>query len=100
MGPTPVKKKVSAKQKIKIKAKNKKDIRMNGSPVYREAPYVSSLMKKPSKKRRNDSDVECIDVSEDDDYRPKKKFRPGPASSKKAKPGPASRKAGPKSRTY
>ena len=113
--PTPVKKKVSAKQKIKIKAKNKKGkagpnskvkvkgkkhIRMNGSPVYREAPYVPSLMKKPSKKRRNDSDVECIDVSEDDDYRPKKKFRPGPASSKKAKPGPASRKAGPKSRTY
>lgn len=119
--PTPVKRtrpSGSSKQKIKIKAKNKKGkagkagnskvkvkgkkhIRMNGSPVYREAPYVPSLMKKPSKKRRNDSDVECIDVSEeDDDYRPKKKFRPGPASSKKAKPGPASRKAGPKSRTY
>ena len=106
--PTPVKRTrpSGSKQKIKIKAKNKKGkaskagnskvkgkgkkhIRMNGSPVYREAPYVPSLMKKPSKKRRNDSDVECIDVSEeDDDYRPKKKFRPGPASSKKVNPDP------------
>jgi len=104
--PTPAKK---AKQKIKIKPKNKKGkagkikakgkktIKLNGAPVT-SSVYMPSLTKK--KRKAADSDIECIDVSEDDDYRPKKKFRPGPASSKKAKPGPASKKkAGPKSRT-
>jgi len=124
--PTPIKKlkkrvAPAAKNKIKIKAKAKGKakapppkkgqkgkgvIRMNGAPVYRDADdlVVPSIMGKKKKKRKNESDVECIDVSESDSeyYNPKKKFRPGPASSKKAKPGPASakkKKMGPKSKT-
>ncbi len=68
------------------KKKKKKTIHMNGSPVY--DVVTPSLMKK--KKRSNDDDVECIDLSDDDFGPPKKKYRPGPASSKK-KPGPRSK---------
>lgn len=116
--PPPMKRvKKKSKNKIKIKAgKNgkksgsgkpgrpKKVIQMNGTPVYREADayVVPSLGSKKKRKKHAESDVECIDVSEDDEYyAPKKKMKPGPASAKKAgKPGPASKKvAGPKSKT-
>ena len=115
----------SSKSKIKIKPKKKKtggnakggksgsnagrkrkEIQVNGSPVYAEyvTPSLTGGNKKGKKRSRyEESDVECIEVSEESDaeyYQPKKKSRPGPASSKKSKPGPASKKkVGPKSKT-
>lgn len=119
--PPPMKRshKKKAKNKIKIKGKGGKKqapankggrpkkgvIQMNGTPVYREADeyVVPSLGGKKKRKKYAESDVECIDVSEDDEYyHPKKKMKPGPASAKRSKPGPASKKpamAGPKSKT-
>jgi len=95
-------KKKAQKSKVKIKPKKGKGkvaagrpkgkkgvIEMNGAPVYAEY----DLPKK--RKTYRESDVECIDVSEEDDseyYNPKKRSKPGPASSKKSKPGPASKK--------
>ena len=94
-------KKKTQKSKVKIKPKKGKKgaaakgkgkkgvIEMNGAPVYAEY----DLPKK--RKTYRESDVECIDVSEEDDseyYNPKKRSKPGPASSKKSKPGPASKK--------
>merc|ERR1719510_2021691 len=113
------KKQISQKQKARMKAKNKKKvqkvkgrpktkkgvIQMNGSPVYQDY-VVPSLGGKKKRKKYDGSDVECIDVSEEGSaleyYQPKKKSRPGPASSKKSgKAGPASKKKlGPKSKTY
>ena len=95
--PPPKKKKLTAKQKLKLKQKKAKAkgkpgrkkgvIQMNGAPVYAEVNYGGKKRKKAAR------EVELIDVSEDDEYyAPKKKSRPGPASSKK--------KAGPKSKTY
>lgn len=96
-------KKKNIKQKLKIKPKGKKKapakgkgkkgvIEINGAPSYVEYDLPSSVGKKKRKGYR-ESDVECIDVSEDDEYyNPKKRSRPGPASSKKGKPGPASKK--------
>ena len=75
-------------------------IQMNGSPIYAEADnYVVPSLKK--RRKYAESDVECVDLSEDEEYyHPKKKMRPGPASAKKGKPGPASKKKmGPKSKT-
>merc|ERR1719412_1243609 len=104
------KKQISQKQKARMKAKNKKKvqkvkgrpktkkgvIQMNGSPVYQDY-VVPSLGGKKKRKKYDGSDVECIDVSEEGSdleyYQPKKKSRPGPASSKKSgKAGPASKK--------
>jgi len=96
-------KKKNIKQKLKIKPKKGKKapakgkgkkgvIELNGAPDYVEYDLPSSVGKKKRKGYR-ESDVECIDVSEDDEYyNPKKRSRPGPASSKKGKPGPASKK--------
>ena len=94
------------KLKTKIKAKNKKTgrkppkkvIEMNGAPVYQDADIVVPALKK--RKKIVDDDVECVDLSDGSDaeyYQPKKRSKPGPASSK-GKPGPASKKKpGPKS---
>jgi len=80
--------KVKGKKKPGPKNKGKNVIKMNGSPVYTD--YVTpSLSKK--RKKYNESDVECIDVSDDEYYAPKKRSKPGPAS-KKSRPGPASKK--------
>ena len=72
-------------------------IDLNDFPIFTElngAPdYVEYDLPKKRKGVYRDDDVECIDVSEDDEYyNPKKRSRPGPASSKKGKPGPASKK--------
>merc|ERR1712156_375730 len=62
-------------------------------PVKRGAAKNKKKIKqkikvKPKGKGNAESDVECIDVSEDDEYyNPKKRSRPGPASSKKANLG-------------
>jgi len=94
------------KQKLKVKPKGKGrkapakgkgkgkkgTIEINGAPDYVEYDLPASAKKK-RKGYRPESDVELIDVSEDDEYyNPKKRSRPGPASSKKGKPGPASKK--------
>jgi len=88
--------KVKIKPKKKKPVKKGKNIKMNGAPVYEEY-VVPSLTGKKKRKKYAESDVECIDVSEEESdaeyYQPKKKSRPGPASSKKGK------KAGPKSKT-
>jgi len=98
-------KKKNIKQKLKIKPKKGKGrapakgkgkkgtIEINGAPDYVEYDLPSSVGKK-KRKGYAESDVELIDVSEEDDeyYNPKKRSRPGPASSKKSKPGPASKK--------
>merc|ERR1711962_1372628 len=95
------KKKIKQKIKVKPKGKGKKApakgkkkgvIELNGAPDYVEYDLPKSVGKK-KRKGYAESDVECIDVSEDDEYyNPKKRSRPGPASSKKGKPGPASKK--------
>jgi len=95
------KKPVRGKVKIKPKkgrgkpaAKGRKKgvIELNGAPDYVEYDLPASAKKK--RKSAYDDDVETIDLSEEDDeyYNPKKRSRPGPASSKKGKPGPASKK--------
>ena len=65
---------------------------LNGAPDYVEYDLPASAKKK--RKSAYDDDAEVIDLSEEDDeyYNPKKRSRPGPASSKKGKPGPASKK--------
>jgi len=76
------------KGKGPVKGKKKGVIELNGAP-----DYVEYDLPKKRKGVYRDDDVECIDVSEDDEYyNPKKRSRPGPASSKKGKPGPASKK--------
>jgi len=95
------KKKIKQKIKVKPKGKGKKapakgkkkgNFELNGAPDYVEYDLPKSVGKK-KRKGYAESDVECIDVSEDDEYyNPKKRSRPGPASSKKGKPGPASKK--------
>merc|ERR1711971_1035965 len=81
------------KAPAKGKGKGKKGtIEINGAPDYVEYDLPASAKKK-RKGYRPESDVELIDVSEDDEYyTPKKRSSPGPASSKKGKPGPASKK--------
>merc|ERR1712061_495115 len=94
------KNKKKIKQKIKVKPKGKKapvkgkkrgNFELNGAPEYVEYDLPKSVGKK-KRKGYAESDVECIDVSEADEYyNPKKRSSPGPASSKKGKPGPASK---------
>merc|ERR1719446_1040143 len=97
------KKPVKGKGKVKIKPKKGKAkpaakgrkkgvIELNGAPDYVEYDLPASAKKK--RKSAYDDDAEVIDLSEEDDeyYNPKKRSRPGPASSKKGKPGPASKK--------
>jgi len=96
------KKKIKKGLKVKPRGKAKpakgkgkgkgRSIELNGAPEYVEYDLPASAKKK-RKGYRDESDVELIDVSEDDEYyNPKKRSRPGPASSKKSKPGPASKK--------
>jgi len=95
------KKPVKGRGKVKIKPKKGKPaakgrkkgvIELNGAPDYVEYDLPASAKKK--RKSAYDDDAEVIDLSEEDDeyYNPKKRSRPGPASSKKGKPGPASKK--------
>merc|ERR1712241_445457 len=96
------KKKIKKGLKVKPRGKAKpakgkgkgkgRSIELNGAPEYVEYDLPASAKKK-RKGYHDESDVELIDVSEDDEYyNPKKRSRPGPASSKKSKPGPASKK--------
>jgi len=80
------------KGKPAAKGRKKGTIELNGAPDYVEYDLPASAKKK--RKTAYDDDVETIDLSEEDDeyYNPKKRSRPGPASSKKGKPGPASKK--------
>jgi len=80
------------KGKPAAKGRKKGVIELNGAPDYVEYDLPASAKKK--RKSAYDDDAEVIDLSEEDDeyYNPKKRSRPGPASSKKGKPGPASKK--------